>query len=246
MSLPERLCRAALILLGLSASLGAVSYKTPQSDRLGEVRGRVAPSLRQELASAGFSLGDPAFIRIFKEERELELWLKPENETQFKLWKTWPIAAMSGRLGPKQKEGDQQAPEGFYETDVKSMNPNSKYHLSFNVGYPNALDRFHQRTGALIMVHGKAVSIGCFAMTDPVIEQIYLIVEEALHHGQSTVPIHSFPFRMTDERMTQAAAERSPWLPFWEDIRTAYLRFDASRDPPAVQIHAGRYQCCDP
>src|SRR6476646_7180694 len=135
-------------------------------DRLGEVRTRVEPFLKEDLAKAGLALGDAAFIRIFKEERVLELWLKPKGSAQFKLWKTWPIAAMSGHLGPKLKEGDQQAPEGFYEVNVDTLNPQSDYHLAFNIGYPNAFDQAKGRTGSYIMVHGNSVSIGCFAMTD--------------------------------------------------------------------------------
>lgn len=236
MSLPRRLLRAALIGTALGACVGAVIYKTKQNERLSEVRARVQPALKQELAGTGFSLGDPAFIRIFKETRELELWLRPEGSPQFRLWKTWPIAAMSGKLGPKLKEGDQQAPEGFYAVNAKAMNPQSSFHLSFNIGYPNAYDRAHGRTGAFIMVHGNKVSIGCFAMTDPVIEPIYLVVEAALNRGQAEVPVHVFPFRMTEERMNQAAADGAPWLEFWRNLRLGHDAFETTRVPPAVKF----------
>jgi murein L,D-transpeptidase YafK len=145
---------------------------------------------------------------------------------------------MSGKLGPKLKEGDQQAPEGFYAVNARSMNPQSDFHLSFNIGYPNAFDQGQGRTGSFIMVHGRNVSIGCFAMTNPVIELIYLVVEDALAHGQSIVPIHVFPFRMTDERMARAEADQSPWLDFWKNLREGYLRFEANRVPPAAR-HSG-------
>jgi murein L,D-transpeptidase YafK len=146
---------------------------------------------------------------------------------------------MSGKLGPKLAEGDAQAPEGFYQVEAKSMNPNSAFHLSFDIGYPNDYDRAQNRTGNWIMVHGGNASVGCFAMTDPVIEQIYLVVEAALIHGQASVPVHVFPFRMTEERMRAAAT--AEWLPFWQDLREGYRRFEESHVPPVPQIDAGRY-----
>lgn len=231
----RRLLRATLIGTALGACVGAVICQTKQNERITEVRTRIEPSLKQELATAGFALGDPAFIRIFKEERELELWIKPQDEKQFKLWKTWPVVAMSGKLGPKLMEGDQQAPEGFYAVNAKAMNPESKYHLSFNIGYPNAFDQAQSRTGTLIMVHGNKVSLGCFAMTDPVIEQIYLVVEAALSHGDASIPVHVFPFRMTDERMAQAETEGGPWLAFWKNLREGHDRFEAKKVPPQVR-----------
>jgi murein L,D-transpeptidase YafK len=213
----------------------SLSASTPQSDRLRAVRTRVEPALKEELTAAGFALGNPAFIRIFKEELELELWLKPKGEKQFKRWKTWPIVAMSGKLGPKEKKGDLQAPEGFYAVNSRSLNPLSNYHLSFNIGYPNGYDQSLGRTGSHIMIHGNQVSIGCFAMTDPVIEPIYLVIESALNKGQSSVPIHAFPFRMTDERMARAEMEGSPWLPFWKNLRDGYARFEQELVPPPAK-----------
>ena len=241
MTLFRRLLRASLIGLALGACVCAVIYKTKQNERVREVRGRIESSLKEELATAGFALGDPAFIRIFKEELELELWLKPKGEKQFKLWKTWPIVAMSGKLGPKLKEGDGQAPEGFYGVNAKAMNPQSSFHLSFNVGYPNAFDQAQKRTGAFIMVHGNKVSIGCFAMTDPVIEPIYLVVESALSSGQKEVPIHIFPFRLTDEHMAVAELKESPWLDFWKNLREGYNLFEQNGVPPLVRTEGDCY-----
>ena len=241
MILLRRLLRVALIGTALGACVGAVIYGTKQSANIAEVRTRVEPSLRQELAAAGFTLGDPAFIRIFKESRELELWLKPQGAAEFKLWKSWPVAAMSGTLGPKLKEGDRQAPEGFYEVQAKALNPQSDFHLSFNVGYPNAFDQAQGRTGSFIMVHGKKVSIGCFAMTDPVIELIYLVAEAALSKGQVSVPVHIFPFRMTEERMAQAESDPSPWLDFWKNLRVGFTRFEQTHIPPVPTVEGDQY-----
>jgi murein L,D-transpeptidase YafK len=225
----------ALIIALPGAFVPTLKATPPQSDRLREVRTRLEPVLKEELKAVGFALGNPAFIRVFKEELQLELWLKPESEKQYKLWKTWPIAAMSGKLGPKEKQGDLQAPEGFYAVHAQAMNPQSNFHLSFNIGYPNPFDRALERTGDFIMVHGNAVSLGCFAMTDPVIEPIYLVVEAALMHGQKEVPVHAFPFRMTEERMARAETEGSEWLAFWKNLREGYRRFEEARVPPKVK-----------
>jgi murein L,D-transpeptidase YafK len=147
---------------------------------------------------------------------------------------------MSGKLGPKLKEGDLQAPEGFYEVGKKQLNPMSRFHLSFNVGYPNAYDRYHGRTGSLIMVHGSNVSIGCFAMTDPVIEEIYLLVEAALKGGQEAVKVQVFPFRMTPEKMSAVEGE---WAGFWRDeLWPGYERFERTGVPPEVGVREGRYR----
>ncbi len=203
--------------------------------RMADVRERVQPLLEKELAAKNLRLGLPAFIRIFKESRELELWQQPQAGRPFVLFRNYPIACCSGALGPKTKEGDLQAPEGFYAVTKKLLNPASRYHLAFNIGYPNARDRSLCRTGSLIMVHGDKVSIGCFAMTDPVIEEIYLIVEAALNGGQAEAPVHSFPFRMTEERMAAAEAERAQWLEFWKSIKPVHDAFEAEKSIGRLQ-----------
>jgi murein L,D-transpeptidase YafK len=132
---------------------------------------------------------------VFKHSRELELWVQSESGA-YQHFKTFPICYFSGQVGPKKKQGDLQVPEGFYEVSAQSLNPFSSYHLSFNIGYPNRLDRQLKRTGGLIMVHGGCVSAGCLAMTNSAIERIYAIIEETLRSGHRTVPVHVFPFRM--------------------------------------------------
>jgi murein L,D-transpeptidase YafK len=208
------------------------------TERLTSVRSRLLPKLHDELAAHQLQLGPPAFIRIFKETRELELWLKGKDNS-WKLFRNYPIAVFSGTLGPKTKEGDLQAPEGFYSVTKQQLNPASSYHLSFNIGYPNAYDLHHQRTGSLIMVHGDTVSIGCFAMTDPLIEEIYLIVEAALKTN-TTVPVHIFPFRMTDERLQKETT--SPHHDFWQNLRPAHDLFDKDHRVPKITVENGRYQ----
>ncbi|MEZ0388818.1 MAG: murein L,D-transpeptidase family protein [Verrucomicrobium sp.] len=213
----------------------------PVDERIGEVRKRVTPVLSEKLKAAGFALGNPAFIRIFKESRELEVWLKPAGSAIYKKWQTWPVAAMSGNLGPKLRQGDHQAPEGFYNVNAKALNPRSSYHLSFNIGYPNAYDLAQQCTGNLIMVHGNKVSIGCFAMTDPVIEEIYLLVETALIKGQTPIPVHVFPFRMTEARMELAKEDKAELQHFWNIIRKGYDAFETTSIPPKVVVRNEEY-----
>ena len=137
--------------------------------------------------------------------------------------KTYPICTWSGALGPKEVQGDHMAPEGFYSVDPDGMKPDSKYHLALNIGYPNALDRALGRSGAFIMVHGDCKSVGCFAMTNDKIEEIYAFVREALDGGQERVPVHVFPFRMTAANLTRHAnhAAASTWGP----LKEAYNEF---------------------
>ena len=206
-------------------------------ERLANAKSRLLAPMQAELKKHGIDLGSPAFIRIFKEDRELELWLKAEN--RWKLFRTYPIAAMSGQLGPKLKEGDGQAPEGFYAVTQKSLNAGSSFHLSFNIGYPNAYDQHHGRTGSFIMVHGHQVSIGCFAITDPVIEELYLIVEAALKGGQNEVPVHVFPFHLTEERLAKTANHSA--ADFWRELRPGYEAFNSQADLPTISVLNGRY-----
>ncbi len=210
---------------------------TPQSELSRDVRERVAPDLASEFMAASLSLGAPIFIRIFKQSSELELWVWQNGS--YVLFKTYPIARFSGGLGPKRAEGDLQAPEGFYYVFPSMMNPNSRFHLSFNIGYPNRYDRKHRRTGSAIMVHGSKVSTGCFAMTDRQIEEIYTIADYALNGGQPFFRVHIFPFRMTDENMRRHAA--SPHIGFWENLKQGYDFFEHALRPPNVLVSNQAY-----
>jgi murein L,D-transpeptidase YafK len=193
--------------------------------------------LDQRLAASGLAIGAPIFMRIFKREFELELWMKQAGA--FVHFATYPICRWSGRIGPKLKEGDAQAPEGFYTVDASALNPQSRWHRSFNLGYPNALDRAHGRTGSFLMVHGGCGSIGCYAMTDPVIDEIWRIATAALGNGQPRFHVHVFPFRMTDDNL--AGEADSLWSPFWQDLKAGHDMFETSRTPPKIHVCQGRY-----
>lgn len=189
-----------------------------------------------------FQPGSRVFIRIFKAERALELWLQAksaDSKTPYQLYKTYPICSFSGDPGPKLKEGDHQAPEGFYRVKASSLNPNSRYHLSFNLGFPNQYDRAHGRTGSFLMVHGGCVSVGCYAMTDQGIDEIYHWVAEALAQEQSAVAVHAFPFRMTTENLAEQQA--SPWHDFWLNLQEGYDAFNANHLPPQITVKSRRY-----
>lgn len=227
------------VLLGRKVHMNAEWDKLSPEQRVADVKSRRLSGLAAELAAAGLKPGNPVFLRVMKEGSEMEVWLQPSPDGSFQLFKTHPIARWSGSLGPKQKEGDKQAPEGCYGITRRLMHPGSTYHLAMNIGYPNALDRALQRTGSFIMIHGKDVSVGCFAMTDPVIEEIYLLVDAALDAGQPEVPVHCFPFRMTEQRMAEVVD--SPWRASWLDLKAVWDAFEKSRQVPLVDTKAGRY-----
>jgi murein L,D-transpeptidase YafK len=227
------------------AGMAACEKKNPPMDpalhpRPAAAAARVRPSLDRDLTAAGLKFGDPVFLRAFKEERQLELFVHQRKSGKFQLFRTYPIAATSGTLGPKLAAGDGQVPEGFYQVPPSAMKPDSKYHLAFNIGYPNAFDRALGRTGSLIMIHGNRVSIGCLAMTDEKIEEIYTLCAAALSQGQSQFRVHLFPFRMTDQRMAKAAG--SPWEKFWQNLQEGYDQFEKTHIPPATSVRDGRYQ----
>ncbi len=191
------------------------------------------------MEKSGVLPGAPVFLRIFKQERELQLFMQ-NAAGDFEHVRSWPICAVSGRIGPKLREGDRQAPEGFYAVSPRALNPASSYHLSFNLGYPNAYDRAHGRTGSYLMVHGDCVSIGCYAMTDPVIEEIYAIMEAAFDEGQPFIRVHAFPFEMSDANL--AARARSQWADFWTELKQGYDWFETHRRPPDVTVDDGVYR----
>ena len=173
---------------------------------LSSIREKIYSRLRGDLESKNLKIGAKVFIRIFKEEKILEFWMQEKGKKTFKLFKTYPICHYSGGLGPKLKEGDLQAPEGFYSVTKDKLNPNSRFHLSFNLGFPNALERSLGRTGSFLMVHGGCVSTGCYAMTNELIEEIYYLVEASLNSNNQFFSVHSFPFKMSNHSMDKATS----------------------------------------
>ena len=233
------LCGGLLLLLS-----GQATRENLRSSMAGLLPGRQATlrglnpvPIAQRLTERGFALGQPAYLRLFKEEKLLEVWM--ERNGGFDLAMTYPICAMSGQLGPKLKEGDGQSPEGFYLVSRNQMNPHSHYYLALNIGFPNAFDSAADRSGSALMIHGACASIGCYAMTDAGIDDIYAIVDEALSSGQQAVPVHIFPFRMTQQRLASAANQ--PWADFWQNLSLGDGLFKPGGQPPQAYSCSGRY-----
>lgn len=233
---------ALLAILAVLLPAGSIAGRpaaTPTTQTRAQVAAeRVGPGLRRDLGKLGLSFGDPIYVRIFKHERELEVWVRKQE--RYALFRRYPICAYSGTLGPKLRQGDRQAPEGFYSVARGQLKASSQYHLAFNLGYPNAYDRAHGRTGDYLMVHGNCVSVGCYAMGDDQIEEIYTMVDAALKGGQDRVPVHVFPFRFALPPRTDWQGQA--WGPFWSGLRPAYDAFEKTRLLPMVTVVGGEYR----
>ena len=243
-------------LASLGASTAAPTAAAPEAPatqqvaRLPEPTMQAAPEDAFQGAPPKFGMGDPVFVRIFKQEGQLELWLKKSG--RYHLYKTFPICKWSGRLGPKVKEADYQSPEGFYSVSTRQLNPHSNYYRAFNVGYPNAFDKQNGRTGGLVMVHGACKSVGCFAMTDRGIEEIYGFVEAALKAGQRDIAVHIFPFRMTDANIARETGggwlafvggqNYTQWTTFWRNLKEGYDLFEQNGEPPTAFACGDHYE----
>jgi murein L,D-transpeptidase YafK len=217
-----------------SLATGAELPSTPKAENL---MAQTKPKIEQELHAKGFAVGQPIFVRIFKIPGTLELWMNKGRG--YELFKSYRICNYSGFPGPKANEGDWQAPEGFYAVSAEQMNPKSAYHLAFDVGYPNEFDLAKNRTGGLIMVHGNCQSVGCFAMTDGRIEEIYLLAHEALKQGQERFAVHIFPFPLTPLNLKKFST--SPWIKFWQSLEPGFTAFEQSKQVPEVTVQNGEY-----
>ncbi|HET6391103.1 murein L,D-transpeptidase family protein [Hyphomicrobium sp.] len=227
---------AALIIALAAAAMLAACSSAPTIPPPSEVP--LSKEALALLAKKGMQPGSPVFVRVFKEESELEIW-KQRDDGHFYHFRTYPICNWSGAIGPKLSTGDRQAPEGFYSITPALMNPNSKYYLSFNLGYPNAFDRSWGRTGDSVMVHGSCRSAGCYAMTDALMEEIYGLTRESLKAGQPSFQLHAYPFRMTEARM--AREKSNQWYGFWKTLKQGYDYFEKYRIPPTITVCERRY-----
>lgn len=245
---------AALALLCLFAGLHApawavtVELKDVASDRIERQRAAAEGSLplpgtpdvsafEQRLSDKGLKLGAPLFIRAFKAESELEVWMVKDG--RYVLFANYPVCQWSGSLGPKVRESDRQTPEGFYTVTRRQLHRSGRHPKSLNLGFPNAFDKSLARTGSYILVHGGCSSVGCFAMTDTIIDEIWQITEAALKEGQEHIPVHVFPFRMTDQNMTRF--QDTEWKDFWSNLKEGYDAFERTRYPPRVTTCDKKY-----
>lgn len=230
--------------LVVAASIGLVvaSCQDQMQSGLGTGTKHLRPLKPEILAlmeTKGMRKEDPILVRAFKDEKTLEVW-KRDRSGRYALLKSYPLCTVGGGPGPKFREGDKQSPEGFYTVAPWRMNPNSQYHLSYDVGYPNAFDKAWGRTGAAIMVHGGCTaSAGCFIATDEQVEEIYGLAREAFSGGQKAFQVQAYPFRMTAENL--AKHRKSPHFAFWKNIKQGYDHFEVTKLEPRVEVCDKRY-----
>lgn len=209
----------------------------PDSDRAKSIRQKIWPKVQADLADKSLKFNQPIYIRIFKEENDLEIWVKSDQRYQF--FKSYNICFFSGGLGTKTKAGDKKSPEGFYTIGPGQLNPTSSYHLAINIGYPNKLEASKGYTGDQIMIHGICASNGCYAMTNDGIDEIYTIVYKAFESGQQKIQLAVFPFRMDKQHMEKY--DKSSCLAFWDSLKPGYDLFERDHLPPIVTIKGQNY-----
>jgi len=215
--------------------LTACSHTVPDQPR-NNSRGHTPVSqwMHHRNQAAGISDKSPALIRIFKQEGELELWRQQGNS--FVRVATFEICKFSGVPGPKKREGDRQAPEGFYDITLTSLNPHSREWLSINTGFPNAYDRSHGYTGSALMIHGGCSSIGCYAIKDGPMQDLYASIRDALQAGQQSVQLQIYP-----RRLGWSSDLSGPNADFWQQLKKGSEIFNSTHMPVNVKIVNGRY-----
>ena len=187
------------------------------------------------------------YIRSFKYDAQLEVWVKNDVKEQYKLFKTYRVCMQSGTMGPKRFQGDYQVPEGFYY--INEFNPNSNYHLSLGLNYPNASDRILSdslRPGGEIYIHGSCVSIGCIPLTDDQIEELYIIASYAKVNGQDFIPVHVFPVKYSVKKsmdyLNSTTKKNLQLQQFALQLREAFDKFEEKKQIPVVLVNKkGKY-----
>ncbi len=182
------------------------------------------------------------YIRSFKYDRLLEVWVKSESKGAFKLFKTYKICMQSGTIGPKRMEGDFQMPEGFYY--INEFKPNSNFHLSLGLNYPNASDKIlsdSYHPGNSIYIHGKCLSVGCIAIDNLPIEELYLMTSYARDAGQEFIPVHVYPVKYnvkkSFEYLAQITKENQPLQQFAISLKSAFDYFEDKKQLPLVLVN---------
>ncbi len=235
------------ILFGFStaASMAQTSYENGSKPvvKLFDVFIKVEDSLKKQFALK--KLQWPAsemYIRSFKYDRQLEVWVKTEDKETFKLFKTYKVCMQSGSIGPKRFEGDYQVPEGFYY--INEFNPNSNYHLALGLNYPNASDKILSdslRPGNEIYIHGNCVSTGCIAISDAPIEELYVLANSVKDHGQDFIPVHVFPIKYnvkkSFEYLAQTSKENQSLQKFAISLKMAFDYFEEKKKLPVILVN---------
>lgn len=214
------------------------SSEIPDSKRASDARNALWPKLQKELADSGFDNNYRLYLRIFKQSDVFEVWAK--KGSRYQVFKRYDICYYSGGLGTKTKAGDGKSPEGFYSITAAQLNPASSYHLAINIGYPNQVEKAKGYTGSAIMLHGHCASIGCYAMTDARIAEIYTLVYKALEAGQEKINLDIFPFYMDDLHLQTFAS--SPFMPLWRTMKPGYDLFEKYRLPVSPRVVRDEYR----
>lgn len=181
------------------------------------------------------------FIRSFKYDSQLEVWVKNTAKEKYKLFKTYKVCMQSGSMGPKRLQGDYQVPEGFYY--INEFNPHSNYHLSLKLNYPNTSDKILSdslRPGNAIYIHGSCVSVGCIPVTDNEIEEIYIMASYAKANGEDFIPVHVFPIRYNSRKSMEyfklASKNNQPLQKFELELKDAYDKFEDNHQVPVIMV----------
>ena len=244
LSIPAQLLKGIYALaacLFLTSTAHATTNAAPQSPSPQKlIKAALGNYLGARLKERGFKPGASAFIRIFKETSELEMWLKDDTDNgRFRKFKTYRICKWSGKIGPKLFEGDHQSPEGFYAFSPWQLKSQSRNFRAIDIGFPNDLDVAIGRTGSDIQIHGGCGSEGCFAMTDEGIDEIFRLTAAAFGGGQREIMVHSFPFRLTGKALSKRANHAS--IDFWKKLKTAHDAFEQAHIPPVMAVCNKKY-----
>lgn len=187
------------------------------------------------------------YIRVFKQEKILEVWTFSKSDTKFKKVRDYTICRTSGSLGPKRREGDLQIPEGFYHID--RFNPKSRFYLSLGINYPNRSDKILGKIGDLggdIFLHGGRATIGCVPITDDYIKEVYWLAVQAKSNGQEKIPVHIFPAKLDIDKISHLKkqyATQETMIKLWENLQIGYLWFEKHLNLPDISVNSdGIYQ----
>jgi murein L,D-transpeptidase YafK len=231
-----------------ASSIHFIDYQRGVTPKVGEILHRKEDTLLKQFREK--NLAWPAryvYIRSFKYDSQLEVWVKNASQEKYKLFKTYKICALAGTLGPKRMAGDYQTPEGFYY--INEFNPKSEYHLSLGLNYPNASDRILSdslQPGGDIFIHGSCVTTGCIPITDNQIEELYTICAYAKDLGEDFIPVHIFPVNFNNPRsvgyLNKYLQTFSEYTPFARSMRSAFFYFEKYREVPFVMVNGkGEY-----
>ncbi|MCX6314080.1 MAG: hypothetical protein NTX08_05030 [Sphingobacteriales bacterium] len=230
--------------LPLSAAAQPSVLETQKANgKIAEVFNRREDSIKKKFTELNLNWPPQSmYIRSFKYDRKLEVWVKSSATEPYRYYTTYPVCMQSGALGPKRMEGDYQVPEGFYY--INELNPNSSYHLSMGLNYPNASDRILSDSlhpGSEIYIHGNCVSVGCIPISDGPIEDLYVLAAYVKSNGQDFIPVHVFPVKYDVEKsmnyLMELTKENESYRKFSLNLKKVFDYFEDTRQLPLISIN---------